>query len=175
MENPQKIKKKYDKNVLFIGVIFIILAFICFAGVVYCMLNEQKDQAEEITVLKQSMLAVNAERDVAESQVARLEKKVGQSVSLEKLLDESEKYHDPSEAQRTEGYLWIDRKNNTLLATLGLLNGALKGVRLGVYDGNRQVGYVRVEFPLDVISYVYPVSQTVDDFKKDYYRVVLEE
>lgn len=155
--------------------IFVVLAFFCFAAVVYFMFHDQKEQSQEITSLRENMLAVNAERDVAESQVARLERKVGQAVYIDKLLQQSQKYHDPQEAQRKEGHLWVDRKNNVILATLGILNGANKGMRLAVYDGNTQVTYVRVESPLDVISYVYPINQTLDDFEKDYYRVILEE
>ena len=165
--------KGYDKKTLLIGIAFIAAAFLCVVAVFYLSVSNQQAKAREIKALQEELLAASTEKDLAQKEADYLKEKVGQTIYLEKLLKESEGFYGDEEKKRREGFLWIDRKNNTLLVTLGALNGLSTGTRLTVFDGDNQAGYVRVSTPMDVISYVYPVAGQ-DVFDKNYYRVVFE-
>jgi len=162
------------KKTLIIGIACNAAAFVCIVAVFYFLLNSQQARDQEIQDLREKLLAVGTEKDLAAQKADDLEEKVGQSIYLEKLLQESNEVYGDEEKNRREGFLWIDRKNDTLLVTLGALNGLTAGMRLTVFDGDQQVGFVKVETPLDVISYVYPSDPQKDIFEKNYYRVVFE-
>jgi len=166
--------KKFSKHTLLAGIICMAAAFICVVAVFYFSLDSQQNQEREIQSLQEELLAVRTEKELTQQEAEGLKEQVGQTIYLEKLLEKSDNYYGDEEKGRREGFLWIDRKNDTLLVTLGALNGLSAGARLTVFDGDQQVGYVRVETPLDVISYVIPANPAKDIFDKDHYRVVFE-
>jgi len=163
------------KKILMIGVFCVVGAFLCVVGVFYFMFAAQQEKTFEVQSLEERLLAADTERDIAQQEAAELRQKVGQSIYLEKLLQESARYYGPDEESKREGFLWIDRESDMLLVTLGALNGLDRGHVLRVLDGDDPVGEVKVQTPLDVISYVNPVGQSMEDLPKDYYRVVWEQ
>jgi len=165
----------FHKKNLLIGLGCLLAAFLCLVGVFYFLLNDQRARQETIQSLEEHLLAAQTEQDLAEKENMDLKDRVGSSIYLENLLAESAQRYGEDERSRREGILWVDHKAGTLLVTLGALNGVAAGSRLTVLDGDDEIGFVRVETPLDVISYVYPVNQSVDIFEKEYYRVVLAE
>ncbi len=170
-------EKKTDQNKkqLLTGFILIVTAFVCATGVFYVMVNTQMANSEEISALKMQLGLLGAEKAEIERLTLILEKKVGSSIDVEKIVKEADKIYADTEKRRREGHLWIDRKAETCIATLGALHGLTQGSRLTIYDGNDEIGFLRVEIPLDVISYVQPINKPFDQFKNDYYRVVFEE
>ncbi len=166
--------RTFNKKILLAGIASMTAAFICVVAVFYFSLEGQRAQDREIRALQEELLAATTERDLAEEEADFLEEKVGQTIYLEELLEGSKKFYGDEERKRQEGFLWIDRKNATMLVTLGALNGLGTGSRLTVWDGDDMAGHVRVEIPLDVISYVRPADPVKDVFEKDYYRVKIE-
>lgn len=163
------------KKILFIGIIFVIAAFICTIGILYFLVNTQKAKSEELGVLREQVVSLNAERDMMERLTTALEQEAGGSLDLGRLLEEADKVYDDTEKERREGHLWIDRSAGTCVVTLGALNGLVPGSRLSIYEGDKKIGVVVVKTLLDVISYVQPVGKPLVQFKNDYYRVVFEE
>ena len=95
-------------------------------------------------------------------------------VNLVSLVKQAEAVYGPEEKNRKEGVLWIDHETSQFVVTLGALNGLLPGKYLTVYDGQKKIGQVAVDTPLDVISYVHPLGTSMDFSQNDYYRVVIE-
>jgi hypothetical protein len=178
MKKPDEKKQKTksaNKTQLFLGLLLILVAFLCVVAVFYFLMNAQTEKLGEISTLKEQISVLNIENGLSRQKASELEQKVGRSLNMQRILEEADKIYDPAEKKRKEGYLWIDRETNTFLVTLGALNGLNVGSRLTVYDKTEKMGFVRVETALDVISYVQPVNKTMNDFAQDYYRVVFEE
>ena len=77
-------------------------------------------------------------------------------------------------AMGKEGYLWIDRKSDKYIITLGALNGLNAGSRVSIYDQTKKIGQLAVDQSYDVISYAHPVETDVHQLQEDYYRIVIE-
>lgn len=167
--------KDQNKKKLMLGVGLVAISFVCILLSIYMIISIHREKVLENDLLKENLGVVETEKSLAERKVAELEKEVGTSLYLDKLLNQADKVYGENEAARKEGYLWIDRNEKLFVATLGALNGLTIGSRLAVYDGGERVGYVRVETPFDVISYVYPINMSMNQFASDYYRVVIEE
>lgn len=163
------------KSSLLSGLMFIGAAFVFSLVIVYFLVDMQKGHAVEMAVLQQQLNAVNLEKEFIDHKAAELEDSVGQSIYLDRIVARAEEIYDDNEKTRRSGYLWIDRKTSVCLVTLGAVNGVGAGSQLKVYDGDKEVGLVRVETPLDVISYAKPVKKELDQFERDYYRVVFED
>jgi len=74
-----------------------------------------------------------------------------------------------------EGYLSIDRANQLWTVTLGTQDGLKAGSRLGVYDSaGMRVGTVEVDTALRIIAYVHASGQSIEQFRQNQYRVVIE-
>ena len=97
------------------------------------------------------------------------------SIKLENLLLKSQSTYAADEKNRTEGFLWRDRRTNTFVVTLGALNGLRPGSELSIYDGNEKIDTATVDLPFDIVSYVKPVKNSPDFFNGGYYRAVMED
>ena len=95
--------KSQNRKWLFTGILLILGAFVSVLGAFYIILNEQGKRSEELGMLKEQFLAVNAERDVAQKQVSRLEQKVGQSINLKKLLVVAARVYGQEDREKNEG------------------------------------------------------------------------
>lgn len=167
-------KSPYDKTKIFVGFALMTASFVCVGAVVYLLLDITREKGREADALKEQVVSLNVQEAAAQQKVSQLEEKVGTSVYLNKVITEAEKVYDTKEKDRKEGALWIDRHAGVLYVTLGAMHGLSPGSRVAIYEGRNKIGYVRVETPLDVISYVQPVNTTISDFKNDYYRAVIE-
>ena len=163
-----------NKNKMLAGIFFVGISFVCLTGVFYFMINSQKAKAQETATLNEQITLLKTEKEAGERKLAEIEKSLGKSVRLENVLQAANQTLDPKEKDRREGYLWVDRQRQSWSVTLGALNGVSIGTRLTVYDGEIKVGIIKVLTPLDVISYVQPLDDSVKGLKDDYYRVVLE-
>lgn len=157
-----------------IGLTLISISFVCTLVIFSLLLSEQRRQEKDYTALKEKAAAVDLERKTATEAVATLEDRMGRSLSLEKLLTDSREEYGNDEAARRQGILWVDRAGGVLYVTLGAVQGLTPGMTLRVYDDQTYYADVRVDTPMDVISYVRPIGKRVDEFVKDYYRVVIE-
>lgn len=156
-----------NKKNIFIGIVLIIGAFVCMLGVFYVTFDDQRAKEEEVKTLKEQLVLLNTEKEIGVN---------NPSLNLAKLIQEAKNIYGEEESARNEGFLWIDREGKTLVVTLGALNGLNVGSRLAIYDDkNKMVGFVRVETPLDIVSYVRPVNKSIGEFEQDYYRVVFQE
>ena len=103
-------------------------------------------------------------------------KPIREPMTLSTLVQKAEVLYDEKEKSRTEGLLWIDRKNSSFIVTLGVLHGLQPGSTLAIYDGNQKIDMAQVDVPWDVISYVKPLNKQFPyQFQRDYYRAVLED
>lgn len=96
-------------------------------------------------------------------------------MKLEGPVKKSEVVYDSAEKARKEGSLWLDRRSNNFIVTLGTLHGLRRGSELSIYDGGHKIDTASVETPFDIISYVKPVKHSPDSFTGSYYRVVIED
>jgi len=174
LAEKQKTPLAPNKKKLLQGIFLIFLAFICMGVVVFFGLSDQLSQTDEIEYLADQIEIISEESEVAKRKAVEFEETYSQSISLDKILEEAQKQYDEGERDRKEGFLWIDRETQTLVVTLGALNGVSAGTVLTIYDGDEKVGVVRVETPLDVISYVQPINKTLKQLDNDNYRVVVE-
>lgn len=167
-------KAPSSKKIFWVGVVLIVISFICTLAIISLMVAEQRQQEKDYLALKEKAEVINLERATATETVETLEDRMGRSLSLEKLLAESRQFYGDNEATRREGLLWVDRAGGVLYVTLGAVHGVTSGMTLRVYDDKTFYVDVRVDTPMDVISYVRPIGKRIDEFAKDYYRVVIE-
>ncbi len=165
-----------DKNKirLVVGLVSIIVAFICVIGIFYFVVEDQKVDLTKIDNLETQLSDFKIIHEQTEEELQTLQKAPPKPITLQDILKESKKIYSQDEKNRKEGYLWIDQKASTFIVTLGALNGLKPGSRLGVYEGDKKVGQVVVETPLDVTSYVQPVDQFSSASNQNYFRVVKE-
>ncbi len=97
-----------------------------------------------------------------------------ESVSLTSLVKEAEAYHPGIDFEKSDGFMWIDRKSSKYVVTLGAVNGIYPGSVLSVYSGEDKIGEVQVDTSFDVISYVVPQTNSLPLLDQDYYRVEIE-
>lgn len=143
-------------------------------GVFYYGINEHQLKTKEVEEIKEEIVAIDAQKVIAERQVRELSKRVGKEIGLERLIEAAKEEYGETENERVEGDLWVDRQGGSWMVTLGALNNIYEGSRLRVFDdGKKQIGVVVVEYVLDVLAYVQPLEdrgQYVDDI----YSVVIE-
>ncbi len=175
VQATEKKIQKENKKILLKGLVFIMASFICIVGIFKFMIDLQREKSQEVEKLKEKLTQLNSERDIIERKVADLEQAVGTSIDLKKILFEAEKIYGSEEKSRKDGYLWVDRHSMNLIVTLGAIHGLSPGDLLSVYEGDNKIGLVRVEIPLDVISYVQPVNKSINQLEQDYYRVAIEQ
>ena len=167
--------KDPNKSKIFIGVALILGAFLCVLIVFYFLVNAHRQKLAEIDTMEEQLLALDTEKNAIQRRVDELKDQVGRSIALNKVIDEARNRYGSEEKDRKEGYLWIDHEASTAIVTLGVLNGLSAGKKLAVYDDtNNVIGHLIVETPMDVVSYVRPMGKSFDDFKGNYYRVVIE-
>ena len=171
-----------------IGIVMIVIAIGCGLTAIYFITQNPQAIALQETVLhaaqnNQKEAQPRVETLLQEQQLQITEAKVPteqgmdeqeNTISLKKLVQESEIIYGDDEKGRKEGYLWVDRKASQFVITLGAINGLLPGNRLNVYDGSNKIGQIEVDMPFDVISYVHPVDNSFDVSSQGYYRVIIE-
>ncbi len=112
-------------------------------------------------------------------QIAKLQKQLSYAVSepmkLDGLVKKAQGVYGPAEKARKEGALWLDRRSNNFIVTLGALQGLRRGSELSIYDGSYKIDTASVETPFDIISYVRLVKNSPDSFTGNYYRAVIED
>lgn len=153
-----------NKTKLLWGVFLIAAAFLCIVATFY-FLGQAADQAD-----KRKLALLNEQTLKSEGNQA-----VSGAMKLEGLVKKSEAVYGEAEKARKEGSLWLDRRSNNFIATLGALHGLRRGSELSIYDGSNKIDTASVEIPFDVISYVKPVKSSPDSLTGGYYRVVIED
>ena len=167
-------KKANNRTILFLGLLFIVVAFVCIVGVFYRIINEHQLATKEVEDIKEEIVAIDAQRTAAERQVQELAKRVGKEIELEHLIKMAEEEYGEQEREREEGDHWVDRDGDSWMITLGALNNIDEGSRLRVLDDrDQQIGVVVAEDVLDVVSYVYPLENR-GQYRDDIYQVVVE-
>lgn len=164
-----------DKKKIYIGMSLIVSAFVGIIVIIYVLVNVQTQKSDKIEDLQEQVTVLDTQAGLAARKAEQLESELGESIYLEKLVEEAKDAYGYEEKDRREGRLWVDRNSKTMIATLGAINGVLPGTRLAVYNDNERIGYVTVGTPMDVISYIEPTELLFDQYERDYFRVVLEE
>jgi len=162
------------KRLIITGFVFISSAFIGAIFLLYLTVNAQSAKESELRDMKQDLVLARTEKDLVKIRAEQLQLEVGRVIDLDKVVTASQKVHGADEAGRKQGSMWINRKTQSCMVTLGALNGVTKGSELGVYDGENKLGIVKIVSTLDVVSYVVPVNQELKEFTKDYYAVKTE-
>ena len=152
------------------GVVLISAAFVCIVATFYFI--GQADQAD-----KKKIALLDDQLAKLKEQAKNLSHadKTHEPMKLGELVKKAEDVYDSAEKNRKEGSLWLDRRSNSFIVTLGALQGLLPGSQLSIYDGSKKMDTASVEIPFDVISYVKPVKSSPDSFTGNYYRVVIED
>lgn len=167
-------KKINNQKTLLIGLLFIVTSFGCITAVFYRIINEHQVKSAEVEEIKEEVLALDAQKIVAEREAQELAKRVGQEIEFNRLLEVAEQQYGEAEKERVDGDLWIDREGGSWMITLGALNNIIEGSRLRVLDDEgEQIGVVMAEDVLDVVAYVYPLEDR-GQYTEDAYRVIVE-
>lgn len=153
------------------GLLLIAIALAATLGAFYFL----EVQPELTKREKERKSRLNAQKAKIDERVQALKKEeASKTFNMDLLLKEAQAIYGDKEKDRKEGYLWIDRKGAQCIITLGALNGLNTGSLVSVYDGNRKIGQVAVDNPMDVISYGHLVDRTMEQLNSDYYRIVKE-
>lgn len=163
-EKTMGISKK--SKILFIVFLIMTISLGVATGVWLSQRNARLELKEAELAAQESRLALEPSEEINPL--------AADEVPLDRVLEAAQKVYSPSEKDRTEGFLWIDRKASHLIVTLGAMQGLKPGSRLSIYEGEQKIGQVIVNTPFDVISYVQPVETSMDQLKNDYYRAVME-
>ncbi len=153
--------KKF-RNIV-IGIVLIVLAVICGLASFYLLEVKPELQRREETQLTQPEVP----QPISPSERT-------ESISLQTVLKESQAIYPPQEKNKSEGLLWVDKKSDKLIVTLGAINGLSEGSVLSIYDGPQRIGEAKVKTVLDTISYVEPQEQLKTLLQGDYYQVKIE-
>ena len=95
-------------------------------------------------------------------------------INLQVLVKEAESVYDEKERARREGSLWIDRRTNRYMITLGAIHGLHVGSRVQVFRKEERIGEVEVDTVFDVLAYVQNVDIGIMLSKDDYYTVKID-
>jgi len=166
MQGQNKIK-------LIMGLVFVVAAFVCIGVLFYMMGEVNLEHQKKIASLEVQLSNLIAERASSRMSGADAVRAAGSPLTLQDLLDKANSIYTQEEKNQREGFLWIDREAKTFLITLGALNGLAPGSRLDVYEGDQVIDTVTVESTYDVVSCVRPVQRKLDEFRENYYRVMV--
>ncbi|MBU4333991.1 MAG: hypothetical protein KKD07_06080 [Candidatus Omnitrophica bacterium] len=137
-----------------------------------------KDRMSKISDKIKKKLPEQESKEVLKKEPAKEQpqevKSVEKTISVKALVRESEAVYDDAEKARREGLLWVDRKTERIMVTLGAVHGLSKGSKLSVYEGSAKIGQVKVDTAFDVISFVSPGGNALDLSKHNYYKIVVE-
>ena len=163
-----------NKTILLAGLSLIIFSFLCAAVILYIIGQKNQTNAQKIASLEVQL--ANSMLEKGQKNLKRSDSVLTgrEPINLEDFLAKAQSIYGPQELQRRDGILWIDRKSDQCMINLGIANGLTEGSRLQIYDGDKKLGEVTVEKPLDIISYVKPVDKTLEEFTSNYYRVSLQ-
>ncbi len=114
------------------GLIFIAASFLGAIFLFYLTVNAQSAKESELRDMKQDLVLARTEKDLVSTKAQQLEMEVGRVIDLDKVVSASQKIHGADEATRKQGSMWINRKTQICMVTLGALNGVSKGSRLEV-------------------------------------------
>ncbi len=162
-----------QNKTIFYGLIFIVAAIVVWAVMMGSSSKEKNTTRKELSEMKSQMGKLAEENEALRTKMTTTELAAKGPVKLDSLVERAQSLYGDTESKRTSGYLWIDRKTEYMIITLGALNGLRPGSKLNVYDGDRVIDSVTVDLPFDIISYVKSQS-SIDQYSKDYYRVALE-
>lgn len=158
-------------NKIFIGLGFIISAFVCILVVFYFVGQTNNISQEKISRLESQL----TDSIINEDKGQGVEINPVGEIKLRKIVETARDVYGANEINRRQGILWIDRGNSLPVITLGALNGLEAGQQLSVFDDTQKVGEAVVETLFDVVSYVRLVHKRIDDFDGDYYFVAVDE
>ncbi|MDD3374468.1 MAG: hypothetical protein PHY73_01940 [Candidatus Omnitrophica bacterium] len=172
-----------NKTKIFIGLLLIIVAFVCVIAVSYSIDQRNKESIQETDALQVQLANLISEKSQNFLSESDQEKVKRDPIKIEDILAKAEIIYGDQELSRKDGVLWVDRKSLRCMVTLGVVNGLVSGSYLGVYDEkkrddgvivNEKIADVMVDKAYDIISYVSPVKKSLDDFSRDYYRVTVK-
>ncbi len=165
-----------DKNKiqLLAGLIMVIISFLCVVAVFFFLGQDQRYKQEEIAAMEAQVS--NLINEKAESQMTQddHQRAKGQTIDVIDFVARKQNLYSEEELNRREGILWIDRQTGHFIITLGIVHGLEQGEYLDVMENNNVIARLRVDSPLDVISYTSPVAQAMNDFQGNYYRVAIK-
>ncbi|MCR4337439.1 MAG: hypothetical protein NUV91_06500 [Candidatus Omnitrophica bacterium] len=168
-----------NKKRFFVWGLSLVILSVTMGGVfVYSLLDAQRLQLSEVHALQAQLDVSQRQKNSLVSRMEELERTLDASISLDRGLVKARQNYNQKENSRdgNGGYLWVDRQSQTLLITLGSLNGVMPGSRLVIYDQQKKpVGSVKAETSLDAISYVSLLDVPLNQLKEDYYWVEPEE
>ncbi len=166
-----------NSNKISVIALLLVVVGIAALGFLFSKMNSSPKTGQvadtEIARMKEQLARLEQENTDMRNKVAKNEKAVLGPVKLDSLVQKSESIYGEAEKDRHTGYLWIDRKSENFVVTLGALNGLHKGSRLNVYENDKIIDSVTVDLPFDIVSFVRP-GNSIDQFSKDYYRVAAE-
>ena len=165
---------KSPKSKFFIGLWFVVIAFVGFVFMFYIMGRTNMENTEQIDELEEKLTVMEIEKANTETELTDVKGKLN-TINLQHLVQRAEQVYSEEERNRKEGLLWMDPETSLYIVTLGALHGLKRGAYLGVYKGDERLGQVMVDSPMDVISYVRPVDQSLQELNDNYFRVVIEE
>lgn len=171
---PKKPSADNGQRLVITGLIFISIAFVGVIVLMYLLVNTQSAKETQIREMKQDLVLARTEKDLVSTKADQLQAEIGRVIDLDSVVSESRKVNSAEEVSRKQGSMWINRKTQSVMVTLGVLNGVTKGSELSVYDGQDKLGTVKIVSALDVVSYAEPVDKNLKDFTKDYYAVKTE-
>ena len=163
-----------NKSKLIVGLLFVIIAFVCLAALFYYLVDANRVNQEKLATLQVQLTDLINEKASPAMSAARAQKARGQPLLVQDRVKKAEDVYGEEVRKQREGFLWIDKEASSFMVTLGALNGLSAGSRLAVYDGDQKIDEVVVENVLDVLSYARPVKNKIGDFQGNYYRVVIE-
>lgn len=136
-----------------------------------------KQDALELAMNNVSRLVENGIPRLVERKKVMEEKEEADEVSEEAPVEEPEEPADEVKKEQSqelslrEGLMWVDRKESKLIVTLGHEHGVTIGDHMAVFQNGKEIGTVRVDETLDMVSYVSPGQEKSFALTEDYYQV----
>lgn len=162
------------------GLLLIVSAFASAMGALYFFHERNQLSDQQVLALQVQLANLIIERSADTLSLEEQKDVQRDFISLEDVLARAEIIYGQRELQRREGILWVDRKASQYMITLGIVNGLSQGSSLGVYEEraqpggiiiNEKIADIVVQEAFEIISYVLPVDKSMQDFRRDYYRV----
>ncbi|MDP8265249.1 MAG: hypothetical protein P9M12_07235 [Candidatus Aceula lacicola] len=171
-----------NKTKILIGLLLIVVAFVCVTAVSYFIDQRNKENTQEADALQAQLANLISEKSQSFLSESDQKKVKRDPIKIEDVLAKAEIIYGGQELDRKDGIMWIDRKSSRCMVTLGVVNGLVPGSYLGVYDEikrsdgvvvNEKIADAVVDKSYDIVSYANPVKKSIDDFSRDYYRVTV--
>ncbi len=172
-----------NKNNIIIGLILVVVAFICAAAAFYFMNEQANSDAKRLAGLQVQLTNLIAQKGTPFLSKEDQDLVKREPVEVADILRRTEKVYGKKEQARKDGILWIDRETAACMITLGAANGLTPGSHLSIYQEtkgpdstivSKKIAEAVVDKAYDIVSYVRISDKPLSGFTKDYYRVTAE-